>query len=151
MHKIRCWFDGACSPENPGGNMGIGVVIDLGDEVIEISECIGKNGGNSSSNLAEYHAVGNLLLWLLANVDWKTDIQILGDSRLVSNQLNDFWNISRHKIYSKKAVEVYETFKNLKSKYKSLEIDWIPRKENKRADELSKEGISKCKNNKYGK
>ena len=144
MNNIyRCEFDGSCFPENPGGNMGIGVVIyKNSDKIYEDAKFCGKNGGRSSSNLAEYLALEHALLYLKTlNLDNEI-IEIYGDSRLVINQLNNIFGISTTKIYSTKAREVYILFRQLVDRNKVKAI-WIPREKNKRADELSKEAHTK--------
>lgn len=146
MNNIyRCEFDGSCYPDNPGGNMGIGVIIYLGSNTIyEISKCCGKNGGKSSSNLAEYLALEEVLIHMHSLNLTNETIEIYGDSKLVINQLNGVFSISHNKIYSTKARQVCLLYKQLVER-NNVKAIWVPRDMNKRADELSKEAHDKCK------
>lgn len=119
---IEAYFDGSY---HMGKNVsGIGwTVFENGVEVESYSE--GFEGG--SVNWAEYRALRSLLEYLK---DKEGEKVIHGDSKLVIQQMLGRWQ-------AKKGTYVPEHKKCLEL---GVEADykWIPRKENGRADELSK-------------
>lgn len=134
---IRCWFDGSCEPRNPGGNMGIGALIKIGEKkVFEYADFIPEDPENTN-NVAEYNALLAILNWLhhknylCAN----HDIKIFGDSKLVIEQMNGRWNMKSGNYLNTAIV-----CKSIMAKYsnRAAKISWIPREWNKEADALSK-------------
>ncbi len=144
-----CYFDGACSPCNPGGNMGSGsIVIKVGEDesideyLLEQSNYYPLEDFDSnmtSNNVAEYLALLKVLEFLDDNHLYNDSIVILGDSNLVIKQMNGLWKVKpdgsgRYKQYHDECMELSRKFKHLK-------FHWIPREENVYADDLSKQGI----------
>jgi len=134
-----CYFDGACEPVNPCGNMGIGayVVSKLtGEELFSHSGYFPSNEDNSN-NVAEYLALIKILEFLIGknlHREKKNNIVIYGDSMLVIKQMRGRWGIKagRYVPHAEKAL-------GLLSKFKSRPyFDWIPRDKNTIADDLSK-------------
>jgi|SaaInlLV_10m_DNA_2_1039722.scaffolds.fasta_scaffold07608_9 ribonuclease HI len=154
-----CFFDGSCGDSgdgkfhNPGGEMGIGAVVfwnidiavfksiinrELLSETIlhrdcdEISYSVPPHNSNSN-NVSEYMAVIEVMKLLNNNNDKiSPKVYILGDSRLVIEQLNGYWKIKQGR-YKKYALEAKEM---IKPSYRFL---WIPREYNGYADILSKQ------------
>lgn len=148
------FFDGACEPRNPNGNMGIGAVIyEVNDATLlkrfrngetskEVfgnlspvffhSECImyGERGfTQTSNNVAEYMGVIEIMKKLH---ELKAEsAYIFGDSKLVVEQLNGYWKIKQG-AYVKYA---HEAKKLLKPDFKFI---WIRREYNDIGDDLSK-------------
>jgi ribonuclease HI len=138
---IKAYFDGACEPTNPGGIASFGALIIKDDKVIyEISEVykpeIGKEK-ETSNNLAEYCALEVILVYLLENNLNHEDIEVLGDSQLVINQMFGDTNKKKWKIKS----GIYEVRAraclNLVKLFPNISGVWIPREKNVVADELS--------------
>lgn len=128
-----CFFDGACEPKNPGGNMGVGALIEHNsNRIMEESFYIAAKNENSN-NVAEYIGLITILDYLIANCLQEKRIVIYGDSNLVIMQMNGFWKIreGRYVEYAKEAQEKLAGFTNTK-------LFWIPREHNQKADELSK-------------
>jgi ribonuclease HI len=135
---ITCYFDGACEPTNPGGNMGLGAIILMGDEILfEYSEYI-KAHPKNSNNVAEYMALNRALDWLIENDITKGIITVHGDSNLAIQQMNGAWRIKAGR-YTPYAYSAREK----KAKFSNIMFKWIPREDNSIADELSKRSMVK--------
>lgn len=132
------YFDGACEPKNPGGNMGIGACLKIaGVEVFSHSSFV-KAKKDNSNNVAEYMAFETLLDWLQSNDVQQTKIHICGDSKLVIEQMQGHWQI-KFGFYVPYALRCKEKMKGLRENNKlSFVLQWIPRTQNSYADELSK-------------
>ena len=129
---INIFTDGA-SRGNPG-EAGIGVVIFENKEIKEeIKEYLGKK----TNNEAEYLAVIKGLEYLEENNINQANFYL--DSEFVSKQLK-----GEYKVKSEKMLTLYEKAISL-SKNKKINFIWIPRSENKRADELANQSIDESK------
>lgn|SRR3990167_11149521 len=149
------FFDGACEPVNPGGNMGIGAVLykvedktlltsmlnqektsmELFGElkpIMIVSQCImkGEKGFyQTSNNVAEY--LGAMAILKHLNDLNAKHAYIFGDSKLVVEQMCGNWRIKKgaYVTYAQEAKEM------LKKEYRFF---WIPRDYNDIGDDLSK-------------
>ena len=89
---IVCNIDGSISI-NPGGKMGIGVIIkDNNDIILELHKEYPANPENSN-NCAEYIALQECLKWLLECGYADDKILIKSDSQLLINQCLNIWGI----------------------------------------------------------
>lgn len=137
VKHYACYFDGACEPRNPGGNMGLGAfVLNRAREyVFKHSEYItaASMNGKTSNNVAEYMALIAILNFLDKEKLHDQEIIICGDSMLAIEQMNLRWKINKGEYvpYAVKARTMARYFKNITFK-------WIPREKNKIADALSK-------------
>lgn len=123
-------FDGACLPSNPG-NMGIGCWLTDpdGGEVWHCSEFLGYG----TNNIAEWTALVRLLQ---SAVERKAfPLKITGDSQLIINQYNGEFAI-RNPSFVSLAKRAWSLTKGRK-----VDILWVPRKQNKRADQLSESAL----------
>ncbi len=116
-------FDGGAIP-NPG-NMGIGVVL-IDDNRI-IKELSKKLDGVGTNNEAEYSALIEGLKQAI-ELGWK-NICIQGDSKLVINQIKGMWKINKPHLRV-----LNNTVKELLNNFNSVEMKWIGREQNSRAD-----------------
>lgn len=116
-------FDGGAIP-NPGA-MGIGVVL-MDDNRI-IKELSKKLDGIGTNNEAEYSALIEGLKQAI-EFEWK-NICIQGDSKLVINQVKGMWKINKPDL-----VVLNNTVQKLLNNFNSIEIKWIKREQNSRAD-----------------
>lgn len=140
MKTISIHFDGACEPFNPGGNMGMGVVIrdvQTGDLLQNLSAFIEQHPDNSN-NVAEYLALILGMEWLIQNGYQKDRIKVYGDSQLVIKQMSGEWN-AKAGLY----LDAYKKAIGLRLKFPLLSLAWIPRNQNADADNLSKSHINK--------
>ena len=125
---VYMFCDGA-SRGNPGVS-GIGVsILKEGKEVAFISKSIGEK----TNNEAEYTA---LLEGLKKVEQFREEVVICLDSQLVVKQIKGEYRV--------KAAKVKPLFTQVKQELENItlkDIMWIPREENKRADELANEAI----------
>jgi ribonuclease HI len=139
--KLICFFDGACEPKNPGGNMGWGWhVSGNGNEIFEYSNFLPADHDNSN-NVAEYLAFEELLDFLFANgLHQQHHIEIYGDSKLVINQMFSNWQM--HGGYyvpvAQRCLKKLSLFNR-----RLVSGQWVPRTKNNKADELSKRELIK--------
>ena len=150
---IKCWIDGSIS-ENPGGKMGIAVIIRDGDDTIfRLHKEYPAKVGNSV-NVCEYLALQECLKWLIENGYSKEEIHLFSDSQMLVNQVIGKWKIkpiSEGERYNKKtkkrefysSVNSYypyakDVFDNQLDELPFMSFFWIPRLENMEADALSK-------------
>lgn len=139
--KVICFFDGACEPRNPGGNMGYGVVVVIDGEVsFKYSGYSPANHANSN-NVAEYKAFEFLLDHLIQEKLLEEDIEINGDSMLVVMQMNGEWKMKGGR-YMKHAISCKQKL-SLHFHSTQLRIKWVGRNNNALADDLSKKEFSK--------
>lgn len=135
---FSAYFDGACEPFNPGGALGIGAcIIYNGSKVYEYSQYIPMHP-NNSNNVAEYLAFETLLDYFTKQCQTNVAIKFYGDSMLVVNQMKFLWRIKKG-MYAEHAIRCREKLMRLTC----YSIDWIPREQNKKADELSKRELIK--------
>jgi ribonuclease HI len=140
MKTITCFFDGACEPKNPGGEMGAGAYI-TGENIGFVKNEYFAARPENTNNVAEYLAL-IMILKKLADKR-KCRIEIFGDSKLVVEQMNENWKIKRG-AYKDYAIQALSLLNALRQNNKVC-IDWVCRENNKIADELSKLAITVIK------
>ncbi len=135
---IRIYFDGACEPTNPGGNIGYGYIAKLFNggniKVISKGSFYRPAKEENTNNMAEYAALYKALHYLLLTGQENHRIEVYGDSKLVINQMRGAWKAYAGKGY----FNAYLHTKELASKFTNISYHWIPRDGNSEADELSK-------------
>lgn len=97
MQKTTIYFDGGCTP-NPGEMEICIVVVEAGTKTPSVM----KKLGYGTNNIAEWSA----LIWALdeANKRNLTDVEFIGDSKLVVNQANGSWKINNQTFLPFKAA-----------------------------------------------
>jgi ribonuclease HI len=137
MVIFEIYFDGACEPINPGGYMGYGFLVFKDGEFLKSGSYYEDKSPSNTNNVAEYNACLEALYFLeeyitLENIN-DYDINVFGDSMLVIKQMQGVWKINSgfYKIFAEKTKDKVGNFKNIK-------FQWIPREQNKDADEMSK-------------
>jgi len=129
------FFDGCCKG-NPGPG-GAGAVL-YKDGIEKWSDCtfVGKNVTN---NIAEYTG---LILGLKQSVKLGIkNLTVNGDSQLAIKQMT-----GAYKVKSESLIELYKTAKQLEKSFDSISYNHVYRKDNKRADALSNDGLLKLEN-----
>lgn len=133
-------FDGG-SRGNPGiAGCGFVIYTPNGEEYTTGSVSVGNYETN---NVAEYLG----LLYAIKTINNLIDpslikhLLIQGDSLLVINQIKGLW-----KIKAEKLIPINKEIKQLLSTY-DYSIEHIPRKQNKRADELANLAMDKLEQN----
>jgi ribonuclease HI len=128
---IEVYTDGA-SKGNPG-RASIGIVIRKDNQTYTYKEEIGI----TTNNVAEYHALLKALN-LLIQKQWSGEnIRIYTDSELLYKQITGIY-----KVRSRELKSLYEKVSNLLKSFPSLEITWVPREANQRADRLANEALN---------
>jgi ribonuclease HI len=135
LDKFELYFDGSCEPINPGGTMGVGVVVKKnGVNIANYSQRIklGEEGFfQTTNNIAEYLALRKGLEFCIGN--HIRDVMVFGDSQLVINQMKGLWQAKQGAYLSQ-----FIACKVLAAHFKSIAFTWIPRERNTEADNLSK-------------
>jgi ribonuclease HI len=136
MNDYKSWFDGSCGPLNPGGTATSGAIVKDKDGTFLLKErrLVGKGEG-MSNNVAEYAAIIRVFEHLLPRSPGHVVVQ--GDSRLVIKQLNGRWRI-REGLYRAAALEAQQMLGHLRCLGWKVDLQWIPREQNKDCDALSK-------------
>ena len=146
--KIEVYFDGLCQPYNPGGIACYAFVIKkYGYNNNDDETCVGQTiysqyglaaepfTNDASNNVAEYMGIIKALEWLLLLPQLNGDnskIIVRGDSKLVVYQIK-----GKYKVKASRIVPLHETVMSIISKFKVLNIEWVPREQNMDADRLS--------------
>jgi ribonuclease HI len=126
------YVDGA-SFGNPGPS-GIGVVLRIGDEIVEHSEDIGYG----TNNEAEYRAlITGLRMALEHGVD---TLHVRADSQLIVRQVTGEYKIKKKEL-QRLAIEA----RSLIERFGSVRFEHVLRDLNARADALSKAGAEQAK------
>ena len=123
-------FDG-CSKGNPGPAGAGAVIYQNGIEIWGSCEFVGKKETN---NMAEY---AGLILGMKEAVHRNIrKIAIKGDSQLVIKQMR-----GEYKVKSENLLHSFTQAKKLEKDFEVIMYDHVYRTENKRADELSNDGL----------
>lgn len=129
---ITIHFDGSCLPKNPGGTARYGFhITDAAQVLIHEEDGIVCKGDSATNNVAEWAALRNALLYVVKS-GIPGEIQILGDSMLVINQLNGKWKCKKEHLqpYLEECLTLLNN--------KTWSADHIYREQNQHADDLSK-------------
>ena len=126
------YFDG-CSKGNPGLS-GAGAVIYKNEEEIWSNSYFVSN--NATNNVAEYFGlIRGLKRAIKMNIRY---LIVKGDSLLIIKQMT-----GKYKVKSESMLELYNIAKKMEEEFENISYEHVYRKYNKRADELSNEGILK--------
>jgi ribonuclease HI len=130
-------FDGACEPYNPGGWGGWGFAIwDPSGQEIACGHGVLDKGGGMTNNVAEYTAALECVRrWI--TLENAAPLLIRGDSKLVIEQMSGRW-----KAKAGAYVPVHHELRALVgASGLAITWEWVPRTDNARADDLSKQGL----------
>lgn len=144
MSECVLYFDGLCDP-NPG--LGCwAFVLNIGENKYSGS---GVMRDVNTSNSAEYMGLiqGLRAFFGIYGTDPEvrfiydlrlTHLKICGDSKLVINQLQGYWEV-----HSDWLRPLYEEAKLLTDRIKRVEFMWLPREQNKETDKLTREAYKR--------
>lgn len=134
MPEIKAYFDGLCEPVNPGGVATWGIVISSGKKVIHRDSGLACDpcSRNATNNYAEYIALIKAARYCLDHE--MENVRFMGDSLLVVNQVNGLYRVKSQNI-----IQLHEQAVALLNRLKSYTLQWIPRKKNAMADNMSRE------------
>jgi len=130
MDSVTVYFDGGSGPK---GASCAAVVLSAGELLIERSLVL-ETG--VTSNVAEYNG---LLLGVFSSFSYApSHLEIVGDSKLLIEQLNGRWEVrAQHLKYLHRSVLV--ALAQMKCSWSAR---WVSREENKRADSLCRKALS---------
>ena len=133
-NQIEVYFDGLCQPCNPKGIACYAFIIKGKENIIysEYGLAAEPFSANATNNVAEYTGIIKALEWLIANGYENENIVIKGDSQLVISQIK-----RQFKVKASKIIPLYRKVMSLISKFHNIQVEWIPREQNKEADELT--------------
>lgn len=138
-YDYKCWFDGACGPDNPGGHIGMGSLIkhSSGLTVLNMSTYRAPHE-NNTNNVAEYGSLYFVLKHFSDNDLCDSKIIIHGDSKLVIMQMSGAWKIKESEA---KYLNVARACRELLKNFKNITFKWVPREQNYECDRLSKRAL----------
>ena len=123
--KLIAKVDG--SGNAPGGSAAGAVLFDEDGNVIKEKAIA---WGRSTNNIAEYKAV---ILGIEVALSLEADeLEILSDSQLIVNQIQENWDCKDSSL-----ADLRDVVHDLASSFDYVSISWIPREQNKRADYLA--------------
>ena len=132
--NLTIHFDGSCQPKNPGGIAAYGFEItDSSGKTVHSDSAEVCRGPQATNNIAEWAGLTAAIRYL-KNVGWKGNLTILGDSKLVINQLNGKWRCK------KEHLQPYLEESTSLLKGMNWTAEWVPRSKNQNADLLSRRG-----------
>ncbi len=134
MTTIEIYFDGLCEPRNPGGTATFGWLVKRKGKILASGSGLTAQGKKATNNIAEYQALIAALKAAVA-LDLSDPIVIRGDSQLALYQVSGHWQC--------RAVHLRplrDQARKLAGKLPGeVRFEWVPRQENKAADQLSRE------------
>lgn len=127
--ELTIYTDGA-SRNNPG-EAGAGILITRDGMTIEK---IARYLGRTTNNVAEYTAA---IIGLEHAVKLRaSNVKLFADSELLVKQLN-----GQYKVKNEGLKPLYKKAKELIAKISSVEVQYIPREQNREADALANQAI----------
>lgn len=131
-YEYEMYFDG-CSKGNPGLSGAGSVIYKNGEEIWANSYFVSDSATN---NVAEYFGlIRGLKRALKMNI---RSLIIKGDSQLIIKQMK-----GEYQVKSECMIELYNIAKELETQFENISYEHVYRKYNKRADQLSNEGLLK--------
>lgn len=136
---VQVHFDGACQPARGGGIATYGFTVEGAGLDHEGSGLAAPPWSpQATNNVAEYSAAICALEWLVGR-GYAGPLLVLGDSELVIKQMNGDYEVRAEHL---KAYR--ERLSQLSAKFAEVNFRWVPREDNRRADELSKLAIEEA-------
>jgi len=135
---VRVHFDGACQPPRGGGVATYGFTVE--GESLDHEEsglAVPPWSPSASNNVAEYVAAIRGLEWLRSRAFHGTAL-LIGDSQLVIRQME-----GEYEVQSDRLRPYHARLRALVHEFEEIRFFWVPREENQRADELSKEALAR--------
>lgn len=133
---VEVHFDGACQPPAGGGVATYGFTVE-GEQLFH-EECglaVRPWSAHATNNVAEYTAAIRALEWLKSR-GFNGQVLLIGDSQLVIRQMQ-----GEYKVRSEHLKAYWEHLHRLARDFGEVRFVWVPREENRRADELSKQAL----------
>ncbi|HZY93081.1 MAG TPA: ribonuclease HI [Thermoplasmata archaeon] len=133
---VQAHFDGACEPPKGGGVATYGFTVEgAGIFHEEGGLAVAPWAPTATNNVAEYTAAIRALEWLV-NHGFHGVVLLVGDSQLVIRQMT-----GEYEVRAAHLKAYHDHLKRLVAQFPEVRFVWVPREENQRADELSKEAL----------
>ena len=133
---VEVHFDGACQPPRGGGVATYGFTIEgEGLEHEESGLAAQPWSERATNNVAEYTAAIRALEHLYAR-GFRGQVLLMGDSELVIRQMQGEYAVRAEHLRA-----YHERLQQLAREFVEVRYVWVPREENRRADELSKAAL----------
>ena len=123
---------------NPGGVVGYG--WSCPEEKQSGFGAAFSGGGSATNNVSEYIGVAAAMIWALDYVPKGKKILVRCDSELTVNQLNGLWRV-KHANLKPIAAIVHMMIETLSERGVTVAAEWIPRENNRVADDLSRRAV----------
>jgi ribonuclease HI len=135
---VTAYCDGCCEPRNPGSIAAYAIVVidAMTGEVLDEKADIVAIGEGATNNLAELMAVGAALKWALEHE--ATKVTVKTDSQLAVNLLTGLWQPTPTKPYYPAFRGAMRLLHEAERRGVEVRLEWIPRRQNERADFLAK-------------
>ena len=142
MANYRLFFDGSCSPRNPGGTAGYGyALMKEGQEgPVRTGDGVIGTGEGMTNNLAEFYALdkGLSAFIFVHETSQLHNLSVFGDSNLVIQVMSGHWHPKADKVYFPAYEYAAANLRLIRKRGHRVTFDWIPRKQNTMCDDLSK-------------
>ncbi len=133
---VQVHFDGACQTVRRRRIAAYGFTVEGGGlSHAEGGLAVPPDHERATNNVAEYVGAIRALEWLVS-VPYRADVVVQGDSELVIRQMN-----GEYEVRADHLRPYHDRLRQLAGLFRRVEFRWVRREENRRADELSKEGI----------
>jgi ribonuclease HI len=133
---VQVFFDGACQPPKGGGVATYGFTVEGGGlDFEEHGLAAPPWSPRATNNVAEYQAAICALEYLHRQ-SFRGHVILHGDSQLVIRQMK-----GEYEVRAEHLRPYHERLRQLEGKFEAVQYEWVPREENTRADELSKQAL----------
>jgi ribonuclease HI len=137
-HWVEVHFDGACEPAPGGGVATYGFVVSgEGFDYEESGLAVPPWTPRATNNVAEYTAAIRALEHL-RSAGFTGNVLVVGDSQLVVRQM-----LGEYEVRAPHLKAYHDHLVELGLRFTEVRWVWVPREENLRADELSKEALAR--------
>ena len=143
IYELR--FDGLfreAKEATKAGLMGIGWLLNQGEKLVAHGYGVTGRGMDATSNMAEYLALIDGLQGIMDMGLEDKPLKVMGDARVVICQMTGDSRVSAERL-----LPVYRQARKLARKLHIVAWEWIPRKENKAADLLTRHALREVKAN----
>jgi ribonuclease HI len=137
---VRVHFDGACDPPKGGGIATYGFTVEgEGLDHEEFGLAVPPGSERATNNVAEYAGAVRALEYLLSR-DFRGVVVVVGDSQLVIRQMS-----GEYEVKAEHLRPYHQHLGALADRIGEVRFEWVPREENRRADELTKIALSEAR------
>ncbi len=135
--EVQVHFDGACQPPRGGGVSTYGFVVEgAGLFYEECGLAVPPFSEHATNNVGEYVGAIRALEWLSSR-RFHGRVLLFGDSQLVIRQISGEYAVRKAHL-----KEYHRWLTTLSKGFSEVRFEWIPRAQNSRADELSKQAVA---------